>query len=709
MTGRGASGAGPAALDSPITAPSHLHLSGHGTSLILDLPDDGPPRWQYWGPKLRDGTAPRHSAEHSLPTFSLEHPVPCSLMPGFGLGWFGPSGLRAHRQGQHFTQSFATTQVTKDEAGTTATIVLADTVAEIEITIKLCIDPRTDVLTISTALSNLGQAPLDVDWLAAAVIVLPPMAARVRAFGGRHAAEWQVTEDEIGGAQWHRATNEGMTSHTAFPGAIVLTRTADAHQGLAFGAQLAWSGNHQQTINRLDDFRCQWMLGEAFAPGEVRLAPHATLRAPDVLAAVSRDGVNGVATKFHAAIRARGPGLGRSPRPVHLNTWEAMYFGHELSQLISLADAAADLGVERFVLDDGWFNGRDHDRRGLGDWHADKVKYPDGLSPLVRHVTSLGMQFGLWVEPEMVNPDSDLYRAHPDWVLRVAGRPDATARHQLVLDLSRSDVTDHLFTVLSDLLQSESISYLKWDHNRALTAAGNAAGTASYRQQIHCAYALLDRLRAAFPDVEIEACAAGGGRIDAGISLRTHRFWPSDNLDALSRIPIQQGFLHFFPPERMGAHVGAAPAHATGRIQNIDFRAAVALQGHFGLELDPRQLTLSDRAALKRWISFYKAHRDILHADIRTGRADDGLVWHASGTADRWLLIVYRLSPPARAQAPRLPLPFAIRDADYELTLCHPHGGGALQRLGGDALAEIGITLPRMAAQSACIYLGTRA
>jgi hypothetical protein len=269
--------------------------------------------------------------------------------------------------------------------------------------------------------------------------------------------------------------------------------------GTAYGAQLAWSGNHIQSIDWIDDGRRQWLLGEGLAPGELRLTPGESITTPEVLATVSAHGMDGVAQAFHRAIRARiaWPGGAMSPRKVHLNTWEGFYFDHDLDALKELADAAADIGIERFVLDDGWFAGRDDDTSSLGDWWPDPLKYPQGLAPLARHVTGLGMEFGLWVEPEMVNPDSGLYRAHPDWALHVDGRPRLTARNQLVLDMSLPQLRDYLFNAIALLLRELPISYLKWDHNRDLTHAGNHA---QYRAQVLGTYTLMERLRTAFPE-----------------------------------------------------------------------------------------------------------------------------------------------------------------------------------------------------------------
>jgi alpha-galactosidase len=626
-----------------------LRLDGQDISLILELAEGEAPLWRYWGRRLPDGIElePLRSTRPT-PSFSLDFDLPLSVFPGLGVGWFGESALRAHRGGEDWT--FQATACGIEQQGQAVTIRLTDGVARIDVAIRLHLDPDSDVLTMSTALTNSGEGPLDIQWLAVGSLPLPAAAREVRSFSGRYNDEFMPVKDKLSRSIWRRENRRGLTSHSCFPGALV-----DADDTV-FGAQLAWSGNHAQSIEWLDDGRYQWQMGEWLAPGEVRLGAGESIETPQMLATCAAD-ADGVAQNFHAAIRKRTPWHeGRmKPRPVHLNTWEGFYFNHDEAALIELAEAAAAIGIERFVLDDGWFHGRNDDSSSLGDWWADTVKYPDGLKPLAGHVTGLGMEFGLWVEPEMVSPDSELYRAHPDWALAIPGRPMITGRNQLVLDMTRAGVCDYLFEKIASLLEDLPISYLKWDHNRDLATAG---ARPRYRQQVLATYALMDRLRTAYPHVEIEACAGGGGRIDAGIAAHTHRFWTSDNIDAVSRISIQRGFLQFMPPELMGAHVGASPAHATGRKQSMDFRSGVALSGHFGVELDLRKLDDADRERLRLWIATFKARRDKLHSGkVWRGEAGDGLLWQAHGAADDLLLMLYRIAPQSWRHAPSVKLP----------------------------------------------------
>ncbi len=709
---------------------SCLCLHGRSTSLVLELPPGEAPIWRYWGPGLKGQVPHALRDARPLPSFMLDFDQPLTLVPSFGVGWFGQSALLAHRQGQAFAQAFTQCEAHWEQPEQAVRVVLTDPVAQIELTVYLRMDPHSDVLTMRSALRNLGQSPLDVQWLASGTLLLPGQVVGVRSYAGQHNHEFLLQTDRLSRSMWRRESRRGRTSHDCFPGAVVTTEGSTDSSGLVYGAHLAWSGNHQQTIEWLHDAQYQWQLGEWLAPGEGLLAAGATLQTPELVASCSMQGLNGLAANFHAELRSRlkWPGGQMRPRPVHLNTWEGFYFDVYPEKVKALATAAAGVGVERFVLDDGWFHGRHHDRAALGDWWPDETKFPQGLGDLVAHVNDLGMEFGLWFEPEMINPDSDLYRAHPDWALQLAGRPLITARNQLVLDISRPEVSDYLFGKIDALLSAQPIRYIKWDHNRDLTTAGLHDGTAGYRAQVHAAYALFDRIRKAHPEVEIESCSGGGGRIDFAVLRHTHRVWTSDCIDAMSRVAIQRGFLQFFPPEIMGAHVGSARAHTTGRTQSMAFRAAVALPGHLGVELDARILSEADAAELKACIQMYKKLRDHLHhGQVWLGSLADGIVWQAHGEADAngnaadVLLLVYRTQPTHHRYTPRLPLPMLDADAQYRIHQLLPEGvvlpTGAHNTapffdalntadgvvIDGGWLRHSGLPLPRMQAETAFI------
>jgi alpha-galactosidase len=677
-----------------------LSLNSRRTTVMLEVRPDEAPLWRYWGPRLQDGVEPCQLLrdERPLPSYTLDFDQPLSLAPSFGVGWFGQSALLAHREGRDFAQAFTRCEVATGATPQHLTIQLHDDVAQLRLDVHLQLDADSDVLTMQSTLHNTGIGTLDVQLLAAGTLPLPGHAQCVRFWAGQHMHEFLEQNEPLTRSLWMRESRRGRTTHDTFPMAVVSTPGVTDDSGLVFGAHLAWSGNHRQVIEWLPDGLFQWQWGEWLAPGEVRLEPGQSLASPELVASCSVDGFNGLAQNFHHEARRRlnWPGGAMRPRPVHLNTWEGFYFDVHPEPVKQLATAAAEVGIERFVLDDGWFHGRHHDRAALGDWWPDETKFPQGLGELIAHVNSLGMAFGLWVEPEMVNPDSELFRAHPEWALQIAGRPLLTARNQLVLDISRPEVSDYLFEKISALLAAHPIDYLKWDHNRDLTTAGLAQGQAGYRAQVNAAYALMARLRAAHPSVEIESCSGGGGRIDFGVLRHTHRFWASDCIDALSRIDIQRGFLQFFPPEVMGAHVGTAPAHTTGRTQSMAFRGAVALSGHLGVELDVRQLGDAERAELKAWIGLYKQWRDRLHhGRVWQGgdaRQQDGLVWQvhgdhegdghggaeggeAGGQVGRdFLLLAYRPLPSQHRYAPPVRLPMLNPQARYRVREVRPDG-----------------------------------
>ncbi|MFT3847332.1 MAG: alpha-galactosidase [Propionivibrio sp.] len=708
----------------PEISADYVVLQGARASAVIEARVGEAPLWRYWGPKLPDGCLPMTPLRdgRAVPPSSMEFDQPLSVVPTLGVGWYGQSALLAHRAGQQFAQCFDRCRVEWRIAGKSVAFHLEDSVARILLILTLSIDTN-DVLRLQSRLVNVGDDELDVQWLAAGTVPLPGRADEVRSYGGQWANEFLPQREALGRSLWQRQNRRGRGSHDTFPGAVVTLPGSTEHEGLVFGAHLAWSGNHQQTIEWLHDGQFQWQMGEWLAPGELRLPPAAEVTSPVMLASCSSSGMNGLAANFHGAARGilRWPGGAMRPRPVHLNTWEAVYFNHDIQELKALADAAAAIGVERFVLDDGWFHGRRSDRSALGDWWPDEGKYPDGLLPLARHVANLGMEFGLWVEPEMVSPDSELFRAHPDWAMQLAGRPLLTMRNQLVLDVARPEVGDFLFERLDVLLREVPVRYLKWDMNRDLTTAGDASGHAAYRNFVLALYTLLDRIRSAHPEVEIESCASGGARIDFAVLAYTHRVWTSDCNDALSRVGIQRAALQFIPPEVMGAHIGPAPAHTTGRSQSLDFRAAVALPGHLGIEADVRQLDAKQCASLKQWIALYKELRGRLHVGkVWSGEVGDGVVWQAHGdeNAREVIVFVYRLAPTTHRYTPALRLPMLDPALVYGIRRIDPTAREATTSPLDDALrgasggvtahgawlAQAGLALPRMFAESAAIY-----
>ncbi len=689
-------------------------LHSDQASLVLECRAGGPPLWRHLGARV-DPAGLHPLADGRTPaSFSLDDDLPFDTAPSAGLGWFGPECVALRRDGRVLVPQFALAQVTTDTAA--IQIVLTDQHAGIGLHQRIELLPG-GAFQFTAELVNCGTEPVTVDWLASAMVPLPDTSTQLISWRGRHNAELAEVTEPLPQHRWVREGRRGISGHGGPPGVVVLDQAAGYHSGLVHALQLAWSGDSRIAVERDDEGFWVLSAGAVFQPGEMVLAPGEQLGAPAAILGLSTMGRNGTMAQHHAAVRAllNWPGGAMRPRPVHLNSWEACYFDHDEARIGALAEAAAAVGVERFILDDGWFKGRGDDHAGLGDWTTDPIKYPDGLAPLAARVNALGMEFGLWVEPEMVNPDSDLYRAHPDWALHLPGRNQPTARNQLVLNLARPEVRDYLFGALDRLLREVPIAYLKWDHNRDLAPAGG-------RAQVLGIYELLARLRAAHPAVEIEGCAGGGGRSDAGMAPYVHRFWTSDNIDAVSRVPIQRGFLNFLPPELMGAHIGASPAHATGRSQSLGFRAAVALPGHFGVELDPRRLSDADRAELADWIEFQKSWRHLLHGSTTwLGEGSDGLAWQAVGTPKEFLLFAIQTPPQQNRRPQPLRLPFLADAATCKVELLRIGGGGRAHAArrpvlfdlpsswSGSWLASAGLPLPPLKAESVAIFHGKAA
>ncbi|MFP5372456.1 MAG: alpha-galactosidase, partial [Actinomycetes bacterium] len=400
---------------------------------------------------------------------------------------------------------------------------------------------------------------------------------------------------------------------------------------------------------------------------------------------------------------------------VILNTWEAVYFDQDLDKLKALADRGAEVGAERFVLDDGWFGGRRDDTSSLGDWTVSAEVWPEGLGPLIEHVHSLGMEFGLWVEPEMVNLDSDLARAHPEWLFSAGGRVGRPSRHQHVLDLGHPGAYEHVRSHLDALLSTYDIAYLKWDHNRYLNDAGHApGGEPGVHAHTLAVYRLMDELRAAHPDLEIEACSAGGGRVDLGVLEHTQRVWASDCIDPLERQQIQRWTQLLLPPELVGTHVGSPRAHTTHRRHDLQFRAGTAIWGHMGIEWDLTRASEEERAELAEWVRLHKELRPLLHGGtvVNADHPDDaiwvnGVVSAARDEAVYGVVCVHR---PVTWPPGMLRLPGLDPDRRYRVAMLSPGsdehalvGRPAWTRHGltatGRALATAGLQIPPLHAE----------
>jgi alpha-galactosidase len=390
---------------------------------------------------------------------------------------------------------------------------------------------------------------------------------------------------------------------------------------------------------------------------------------------------------------------------VTLNNWEATYFDHDLDRLLALADQAAAAGVERFVLDDGWFRGRRDDRAGLGDWYVDEEVWPGGLHRLTEHVRELGMQFGLWFEPEMVNADSDLARAHPEWILGRVERPPGPQRNQRVLDVARPEVHAYLLDRLDALVREYALDYIKWDHNRDIAEPVHD-GVPGVHAQTLAAYRLIDELRRRHPGLEIESCSSGGARVDYGILARTDRVWTSDSNDALDRQAIQRWTGLLVPPELMGCHVGAPADHITGRALPLAFRAATALFGHMGVEWDLVSAGQAERDELAAWIALHKRLRPLLHTGrvVRADHPDPTALVHGVVLPGHAVFAYVQLTSRVAIGPDPIRLPGLDPAVRYEVRVAGPLPEGAALpawaaapvRLPGAVLGEAGLPAPAL-------------
>ncbi len=594
-------------------------LSTDRTTLVF-RPGRGPAwRLAYWGPRLAAPEAdlaalpPCRRPVPGGPDEVIEPTTWC--LPADG--WLGPPGLEAHpADGAASRISLVQCRVDAGDDPHALDLKYAgETLAGWQ---RFRLDPGTDVLTVQSGLANTGETPVWVDWCAAACLPIPCELTELMGFTGKWAGEFQIEPVAAFTGAYVRENRAGRTSHQSFPGLIAKAPWTRETDGPALAIHLGWSGNHRLRVDRTAEGDAVVQAGELLLPGEVRLGPGERYESPVLYAVRSGEGLNGLSRRLHAHVRERlEPGPRRRaarPRLVHYNTWEVVYFDLDEARLREIATKAAGLGVERFVLDDGWFGGRRSDKAGLGDWTVSPDVFPNGLGPLIDHVKALGMDFGLWVEPEMANLDSDLLRDHPDWTLGPAG-PDAVPfRNQFALDLTRDEVWRHLFERLDAVLGEYDIAYLKWDMNRDLHDPIGGSGRPVAGVQPRAVYGLIDALRARHPTVEIESCASGGGRADYGILQRTDRIWTSDNNDALDRQAIQRGASYFFPLEVLGSHVGPRRCHITGRALSMEMRAVSAMFGHMGVEADLSKETPGDLETLARAIALYKTHRALLHS-----------------------------------------------------------------------------------------------
>jgi alpha-galactosidase len=641
----------------------------------------------YWKDRLpadEDLLALHDSTLRDINGGMLDQQSPLSVAPQRLDSFPGQPGLIVHnRDGKALMPRLRFVQAQLNDANDHLVITYNDPQLQMNFTCTITAAFSSNVIALHNELTT--DAPVLVSWLAAPVLPAPSDSSHTLEFSGRWCGEFQINPVPWQPGARVRECLLGRTSHEHFPGLVVPTQGCNNAAGKAYGFHYGWSGGHKMITEVLPDGRRQVQFGQARDTDQLATTHVAT--AP-LYVTYSNSGLNGIARAFQTYVRDEviAPSGLKLPRPVHYNCWEAVYFNHDVAELQAIATEAAALGAERFVLDDGWFKGRNDDTTSLGDWEVDTAKYPDGLMPLISHVQSCGMGFGLWFEPEMVNQDSDLYRDHPDWLL---GPTDQIkGRNQWVLDLANQTVRDYLYQRIAALLDAYPVEYIKWDHNRVLPFHN-----AEHTQGV---YQLFDRLREAYPQVEIESCSSGGGRIDFGILARTQRVWLSDSNDALERTWMQNNAALFLPSEITGSHVGPRHCHTSGRHLPMALRAWVAASRHMGFEMDPKELDEQERSILVDAVTWYKENRDWLHRGTvqRLDLDDPAQIGEIQVAVDQQRFVAFITQMTASQQS--LPQPVRLTglapDKRYCITLRNAAQAATLSR-GPVALKDRSLTL----------------
>ena len=598
-----------------------------------------------------------------------------------------------------------------DNGDTVQTLILSliDTAVNIAVRLYYGVFEELDMITRAAEIINAGSETVWLRKASSICLELPFGKWDMIHFHGRHCMERQVERVPLFHGIHTLASGRGMSSHQHNPFIILCDHAATEDMGLSYGLMLMYSGNHKIEVE-LDQFdSTRAVMGISDDRFRWELSAGTSFYTPEVILTCA-NGLTELSHRYHRVIRnnvVRGK-FKLAHRPVLINNWEATYFDLNEQKLLSIAKKAKKLGVELFVMDDGWFKNRNDDNAGLGDWVPDLKKLPHGLNGLIKKINAMGLKFGLWIEPEMVNEDSDLYRAHPDWVLSAPNRAPMMSRNQLVLDLSREDVYNYLYTTISYLLSQYNITYIKWDFNRSMADVYSHAlpssrqGEVSHRYYLNL-YRLYDHLTKEFPQVLFEGCAGGGGRFDAGMLAYSPQIWCSDNTDPISRLAIQYGTSFGYPMSAVGAHVSAAPNHQTGRLTPLSTRGIVAMSGTFGYELDLDKLSKEELDEMTEQVKRFKEIEPLIHGGLhyRLSTSVDSrhyVAWQfVSEDKSRSLLNIVVTNPLANSAPVHVRLKGLDETAVYSVS-------GEFECL-GSSLMSAGYTFPQLMGDYPCMQV----
>ena len=579
----------------------------------------------------------------------------------------------------------------KEEEAQTLEIVLADEAAQVEVHLLYGVLEEADVITQSVVIKNVGTGSVTIEKASAACLDFVSGDYDVLRFYGRHAMERNLERTPLGHGTICFGSRRGTSSHQYNPAVILAEHGATEDSGACYGMLMVYSGNFLCEAEKDQFEQTRLLMGLNEELFSYPLAAGETFTVPEVILSYSANGLSELSQQYHKCIRdhvCRSKYVHES-RPVLINSWEAAYFDFTGDTIVDLAKEAASLGIDMVVMDDGWFGKRDDDNSSLGDWYVNEKKLGGSLSELIRRVHEQGVKFGIWIEPEMVNEDSDLYRAHPDWAIQISGRKPIRSRNQLLLDFSRKEVRDQVFEQICAVLDQGEIDYVKWDMNRSM--ADVYAGNLTY-DYVLGVYDFMERLTSRYPDLLLEGCSGGGGRFDAGMLYYSPQIWCSDNTDAINRTRIQYGTSFFYPVSAVGAHVSAVPNHQTGRVTNLNTRGVTAMAGTFGYELNPALLSEEEKQTIREQIQTYKKYERLINEGtywrLSNPFEDEVSAWMSvSREQDRALVSVVRLVSEANSTTVYIRLRGLKPDAVY----LEENSG---KQYFGAALMAAGIPLP---------------
>ena len=698
-----------------MTTASRFHLQRDGVGVVVDAAHPGLPRVTHWGASLASPTLAQLDAlavalDRQTRPATLDAAWDATILPDEGDGYSGRPGLQLRRGGALLRTRWRCESVTHD--GAACEIVAVDDAAGLRL--RVGIEVATGgVVWVRATLGNESDAAVEVDWVEPSLPV-PTSTSHATTFDGRWTREKRPVTTVMPPGATVRQTRRGRPGHDATTMLLASEGTPACNGGRVWGVHAAWPSDTSYRLDRLTDQVTRIGAGELLRPGEMVLAPGAEYAAPDVGFVYSAGGIDGLAARMHTWLRAR-PQHPTSPRPLTLNTWEAVYFDHDPARLVALAERAATLGFERFVLDDGWFAGRRDDTTSLGDWIVDRDVWPDGLAPLSDRVHELGMQFGLWFEPEMVSLESEVARAHPDWLLHDPRHLDHPAelswRTQYVMDLANPGAYAHVFGQIDALVDELGIDAIKWDHNRDLIESVHD-GRPGVHAQTRAFLRMVAELKVRHPGLEIESCSSGGARTDLGALAVCDRVWASDSNDPVERADIQRWTGLLLPPELVGAHVGPAVSHSSGRATDLSYRMATSLMGSAGFESDLLALDADESERVAAFAALYKRLRHVVHTGRTSHPALRDEAWRVTAFTTRdaaaAVVVVATVASLEDARAERLRLTSLNPSRTYRVRVCDEIGSaqhgwitppwfsaGGIE-LPGIMLAEVGLQLPTL-------------